>query len=320
MEYLRARRSLFLSGGGLKVLQFLGALDVLGPRGFEQFTGVSAGGLTCLLLSLGLTCDAATRALAAFDVPGTLRSEFDVRRLCRTGAPLDGVAALRKLQAALAVLGCPPDADFAWHARVTGRRLRIVAADVASARLVAFSTDSTPSAPLAHAVMAGMALPLVLPPVIIGGRSYVDAAVLNNCPLHLAGSPTHLLALVTHMNAGAALAGINLRCCLAEAASVIAARADGALVLEMPSVPPEAHALRVGRGDWEELLGQGRAAMCARALSSWLAGALVLAVLARAENVPPRRKPDGAHQREEQHPGSGPGRARNAAPWASSHV
>ena len=282
MERLRSGRSkLFLSGGGLKIYQFLGALDALGAgrRGrFRTFTGVSAGGFACLLLSLGLDAAAVLRELDGLDVPGLLHASFDVARLCSTGAPLEGQVVLRKLQERLLQLGCPVNATFAWHARATNCELRLVAADAASASLVAFCAASTPDVQLARAALASMALPLLLPPVRVAGRLYVDAAVLNNAPVHLAGDAARLLCLVTELGGGGGAAGLGLglSCCVAEDASLAAARDAGALVLTMPAVPPNAHALCVDPAARRVLLRQGRDAATARTLECWLAGMLVL--------------------------------------------
>jgi NTE family protein len=75
--------------------------------------------------------------------------------------------------------------------------LRIGATDLDSGELTVFGSAGRTDVALADAVYASMALPLYLPPAVIGGRSYADGGLLQALPLELVTSePADLVVAV----------------------------------------------------------------------------------------------------------------------------
>jgi NTE family protein len=75
--------------------------------------------------------------------------------------------------------------------------LRVTAVDAESGELVVFGTGGRTDCSVVDAVMASMALPLYLPPVVIGGRRYVDGGLLEVLPLDVASRiPADLVVAV----------------------------------------------------------------------------------------------------------------------------
>jgi NTE family protein len=77
----------------------------------------------------------------------------------------------------------PPDRKATFRdLRLRGRPLRIVATNVDRRTLRLFSDKTTPDMPVADAVAASMAVPLVFKPQRIDGLRHVDGALVSNLP------------------------------------------------------------------------------------------------------------------------------------------
>lgn len=63
-----------------------------------------------------------------------------------------------------------------------GRRLRVIATDLAARRLVLFSSKETPDVRVAEAVAASAALPIACRHRIVAGRKYIDGGIVSNLP------------------------------------------------------------------------------------------------------------------------------------------
>ncbi|MEU0425682.1 patatin-like phospholipase family protein [Streptomyces canus] len=97
----------------------------------------------------------------------------------RTGPESDVYDALRPL---LRSVGDWPD-----------RALRITAVDALSGQLTAFDADSDVT--LLEAVVASCAVPVVLPPITLTGRRWMDGGSRSTANLHLARGHHHVLAI-----------------------------------------------------------------------------------------------------------------------------
>ena len=279
----------FFSGGGLKVLPFVGVASLLDLQRVKSWTGVSAGGLLALLFSLG--CDAAqvVGILEELDIAGFLHENSGLEQFFSGGAVLDRVQVEKRLHASLRQLGVPPGATFRWH-RVNCRScLEIAVVDLDTAEYIFVGGEDSQEVSLVDAVLAGMSLPFLFPPSRLIGRRLVDAAVINNAPLmrplRRGGS---LLALITEerhgiswsqtllTRVGGRFCGAATRSMLAASASVIEARRRGATIIEVVPVSG-AHLLRCG--DWDEGLRLGRRLVLYRRFAPELLGLVVTALL-----------------------------------------
>jgi NTE family protein len=75
--------------------------------------------------------------------------------------------------------------------------LRVTAVDADSGELVVFGAGGRSDCTVVDAVMASMALPVYLPPVVIGGHRYVDGGLLEVLPLDVAATiPADLVMAV----------------------------------------------------------------------------------------------------------------------------
>ena len=172
--------TLVLSGGGLKGLAHVGVLRALQERGLRPslVVGSSIGSLVGAAWASGASLDVlAARALAVRrrDVFQVAHYDMAVRRLLSPAIysrePLD-----RLIQS---VLGERTFRDLISP-------LLVSTVDLNSGEQVVWGTPERRDVRLADAVFASCALPGIFPPRAIGGRYYVDGAVVENLPVRLA--------------------------------------------------------------------------------------------------------------------------------------
>jgi hypothetical protein len=283
--------SLFLSGGGMKVVAFLGALELLPWARREHIvSGVSAGALLALLLAVGYSPAELQRLLLEEDWNRHFAESFSFARLARGAAPASQAFVRACLARWLRAKGLSARVTFAQLA-ARGARLRCVAADLDGGALRAFDARATPDVPAAQAALAAMAVPLYFRPVEIGGRRYVDAALVNNTPLSLCPERP-LLALVTHCGAPClggwerCLALPKLRLDLLGHAELLCLE-SGSRVVHMPEVSEEVHLFRADEVSVRALLQAGRLGVFAALRPAPLLALLALLLL-RLPPPPPR--------------------------------
>ena len=174
------RFTLVLSGGGLKGLAHVGVLRALAERGMQPslVVGSSIGALVGASWASGIPLDHLTqRALEVRrrDIFQVAHYDMAFRRLLSPALyrrePLD-----RLLRSVLS--------ERTFHDLV--HPLLVSTVDLNSGEQVVWGTPDRRDVRLADAVFASCALPGIFPPREIGGRHYVDGAVVENLPVRLA--------------------------------------------------------------------------------------------------------------------------------------
>jgi NTE family protein len=174
--------TLVLSGGGLKGLAHIGVFRALAERGLAPslVVGSSIGSLIGAAWSAGATPERMeVRALRVKrrDVFQVARVDVALRRLL---AP----ALYRREPLEALVSSLVGDITF----RDLKRRLLVNTTDLHTGMQVMWGLPGLLDARVADAVTASCALPGIFPPRMIGGRAYVDGAVVENLPVRLAAS------------------------------------------------------------------------------------------------------------------------------------
>jgi len=186
-----ARLALAIEGGGMRGAVSAGmaiAIDELGlTDAFDDVYGASAGALNAVWLLSGNPAD----GLRPYADPGLIR-QYIRRSNALRGRP---VVDTRHLVEHLYehVLPLRFDAVLADRAR-----FHPLATDVETGRAVDLGPAIRDCATLKLALRATTALPLLAgPPVLIDGRSYLDAGMAESIPFHaaLAAGATHVLVL-----------------------------------------------------------------------------------------------------------------------------
>jgi NTE family protein len=173
------RVTLVLSGGGMKANAHVGVLRALAETGIRptSIIGTSSGAFVAALVAGGMTVDAITELVCGL----TRRDYVVVNRasLLARGIGATGVLRPEPLRDLLA---------RALPVQAFDRLLlplRITAVDLDSGELTVFGAGGINACTVGQAVYASMALPLYVPPAVIGARSYADGGVLAVLPLAL---------------------------------------------------------------------------------------------------------------------------------------
>lgn len=179
-----------MSGGGMKGIAHVGALEVLLERGFlghvREYIGTSAGALMAFCLSIGYTVAELRDLCVRFDFTllQTLEPDSVLQVLETFG--MDNRENLDKLlRALLKAKGFEPDTTFA---DISGMSVsfRAYAVDIHACEIREFSLLKTPRTPLRIAVAASMAIPLYFTPVQDPdtGHLLVDGGLIAHFPFH----------------------------------------------------------------------------------------------------------------------------------------
>jgi predicted acylesterase/phospholipase RssA len=183
--------TIVLSGGGVRALAHIGALEVLEKNGIlgrvRRWVGLSAGALVAFALTIGYTLrdlhDISTRIDLELlqDLEEGPFAFFD-----KLG--LDTGCKLKKFLAALlSVRGLSPAITFQQLAEMKMPELVIYAADLQNGCSRCFSAASTPAAPVVDSLRASMSLPIYFQPIVDGetGHMLTDGAILGMYPRSL---------------------------------------------------------------------------------------------------------------------------------------
>ena len=188
-------RRLVLSGGGIRVISFVGALKLLEEKGFlskiKEVCGVSAGAFLGFLVASGYPVKKIESLIIDLNF-GIIRNITPEAFL---GFPesfgLDNGELFVKFLESIfrVVLKLDPGltlGDFAKMKRPNQLNFRCWATDLNSSTIREFSGETTPGVRIIEALRASMALPFYFTPSMdpITGHMLTDGGVQGNLPLH----------------------------------------------------------------------------------------------------------------------------------------
>jgi NTE family protein len=203
-------RNLVFSGGGVRGIAYLGAVEVLDEYrildNIERVAGTSAGAITATLLSLRLRVAEMRELFLTLDfrkVPQSdtrhtkrrlisIPDEENPRRFLRSYGWYSSQYFYHWLQDIIAhQYGGNPKASFRDFRERGYRDLYIVAANVSRQRAEVFSPDHTPEVAVADAVRMSISIPLYFESLRFNGKRfgsgeyYVDGGLYDNFPVHI---------------------------------------------------------------------------------------------------------------------------------------
>ena len=197
-------RNLVFSGGGVRGVAYVGAIEALEStrvlEGVRRVAGASAGAITAGLLAAAADATSFGRLFRALDFPSFLHDSFgvigDPFRLwlgygLHTGKSLstwlrDAIAELTRTSLGTA----QPEITLRelHDAALAGkpvRRFMAVGSNLTHQLPEVFSAHATPSLPLWKAMRASASFPLVFQPMTIDGSVFVDGGMTWNYPIDL---------------------------------------------------------------------------------------------------------------------------------------
>lgn len=184
-------RRLLFSGGGIRVISYLGVLQVLNEQNYlqhvKEFCGVSAGGLVALMLALGYKMTVMERFCFEYDWSNVRSVDPDgAFEFLETYGVDDGTNLEKLIHKILYHKGFGPNATFS-DLQSSGRvkQFRVWAADIQNMKPVEFSASITPNFSVALALRASMCIPLYFIPIKHPETQtmLVDGGVFDNYPI-----------------------------------------------------------------------------------------------------------------------------------------
>lgn len=182
-----------LSGGSLKGLAHIGALEALQARGLlkgvREYIGISAGALIAFMICIGCTL-AELRASAVRVNLGTVRdlSPETLFSFPETYGLDSGENLKRLVIAILRAKGISPDITFGELAALRrGPRLRLFVTNLNKCCPEEFNETIRPDFPVQLGVLASMSIPVYFRPVQdpVTGHFYVDGGMVTHNPFRL---------------------------------------------------------------------------------------------------------------------------------------
>lgn len=195
---------MIFSGGAAKGFGHLGILRVLntlvetfnGGKGggktlldsLEGFGGTSFGAIVALACSLGLDLDVVVNFFLDMDMKAAVLRNVDIASLMVNKAFLHNGDFISIIEGLIRQRVGNIDASamtFAYLYRKTGKQLKVVVSNVTDETYEVWDANTMPDMPVARAIMASCAIPLIFPPVAHNGKLYVDGGMYYNFPIDI---------------------------------------------------------------------------------------------------------------------------------------
>jgi NTE family protein len=182
---------LCLTGGGIKCLAHIGALEELERRGYlktvREIVGISAGGLIATAYCAGYSIAQMEEVCSQLNFE--VFQNLDPESILQMGDTF-GIDNGKNLQAGISAIlkvgGLSPDITFAGlaAARPKAPRLRLFATDLNTCAEKEYSLAKTPAVEVRLALQASMSIPIYYAPVVDPetGHHMADGGVIFNEP------------------------------------------------------------------------------------------------------------------------------------------
>lgn len=279
-------KTVFFSGGGLKVATFLGCLEAINVKCFDAVYGLSAGSLIACLLAAGNSVAGIEEKFLGIAQSNFFFEACSFERLLAGRLPMDPQKLRAMLDAWLLECSVPLGATLGWLAQHRRMTFGCFAAELETGRVVLFEATTWPDVKIVDALMASMAIPGAVEPVHVAGRSYIDLGITNNTPISfLEAKSGKLLAFSTCRQVelpfcndaqACPAAALKLKTSFLMNAELCSADPQRVTVVEVPPPPSDVHFFRVSAEEMHSLFRQGRMLVVSRILRRELGGLLVL--------------------------------------------
>lgn len=179
-------RRLCLSGGGIRVVSYIGVLEILQEKGLlktiQEICGVSAGGMIGFAVSLGYTLKEITQVCTQFDFSQIRHLELEEIVEFTEKYGFDTGDKLRAfLRSLLKQKGFTPESTFE-DLKNCKPQVRVYATDINICEIKEYSLQKTPKIQIVEALFATMALPIYFMPSRDQetGHLMLDGGIINN--------------------------------------------------------------------------------------------------------------------------------------------
>jgi predicted acylesterase/phospholipase RssA len=285
-------KSLFLSGGGLKVASFLGGLELLDLTSVERVYGLSAGSILAAFLTVGTPLATIKEIFVSSGWSQLFSEALHLSQLLSFRSLLDHRKLRPFLESLLVKVSISPHCTLGGLRGQSDRSFGCFFVDLHRGQLVMYTSESHPDVLLLDALVASCSLPCFFEAQRLGDRVYVDSGLFNNAPLSFIPSSREerLVCFVTNVagrlqgmkNTGRAAplsTALSLKMTLMTWMELRQADREAVTIFELPELPVSVHNFKVDQTNFEDLFRMGRLSVQSRLLTGEIAGALVLSAL-----------------------------------------
>ena len=186
-----------LSGGGIKGISFVGALDFLQHKSYininqiNNWVGTSAGAMLCYLLTLGYSIHEIGEFILDFNFQ-TLESEISIDGLLGSHGLNNGIKMIVLMSSFLKEKYDLEDINFFDHFKLTNKKLTIIGTNFSKGIETVFNYENHPTMSVITAIRISCSVPVIFEPVLFNGDYYIDGGLSNNFPLKYCNPETTL--------------------------------------------------------------------------------------------------------------------------------
>jgi len=204
--------TLCFSGGGIKALAFIGALEhlleknIFALEDIKTFVGSSAGSMLSFLLNIGWKINEIKAFLLNFNFE-KLISEINSLALFETYGIQDGnklqLLFIKFLENKFQV----KDITFEELYQRTNKKIIVIGTNLTKSEEAVFSYKTTPKFSVVLALRISSSIPLIFKPIKYENELYVDGGIVNNFPLNHCSKKTTIGLYIK--NSGNSIESIN---------------------------------------------------------------------------------------------------------------
>jgi len=179
--------NIVLSGGGIKGLAQLGALQALfsdssiNQKQIKRFVGSSVGGLICFFLSIGYNCEEIIEIYNSIN--WKKMQEFNWDDILDKWGICSFSPLIQNVLIWLNKRGIHSGITFLQHYKLFENMLVLTGTNLTMERLEYFNYESTPDMRIIDALRITMNYPLIYPPFKLNNCLYVDGAMMAPYPI-----------------------------------------------------------------------------------------------------------------------------------------
>lgn len=187
-NHIRKIDTLCFSGGGIKGISFIGALEelieneIIELSNIKKIVGTSVGSMIGFILSLGYDIDEIKEFILKFDF-SKINSKIDVNIFLEKLGANNGEKIIFILKKMLYAKFNVDEMTFEELYNLTQKDLIIIGTNYTKGKEAIFSKDTTPTISIIKAIRISISIPLVFTPVEHNEQYYIDGAFTNNFPI-----------------------------------------------------------------------------------------------------------------------------------------
>jgi predicted acylesterase/phospholipase RssA len=180
--------TLCLSGGGIKGIAFISAIDHLINTKYidlkiiKNYIGTSVGAIICFLLSINYTPLELKHFITNFNF-NFLNQKINISNILLQYGFIDGHKYIFILKKFLENKYNILDITFNEHYLLTNNKLIIIGTNFTKGTEQIFNYINTPNMSILLAIRISISIPIVFTPVFYKDEYYIDGGIMNNFPL-----------------------------------------------------------------------------------------------------------------------------------------